>query len=291
LCFLRNDFGVFSPLLGDKTVALHSLRNDFGAFSPLLGDKIVALHSLKNDFRAFLPLLGDKTLALHSLRNDLGGFSPLLGDKTLALYPLRNDFEPFSPLLGDKTLALHSLRNDFEAFSPLLGDKTLALHSLRNNFGAFHHYLVIKLTFVLGSWKLNPLFILIFYTRGYYFGIIAFLGKCTFIDLRYPLYKYYIFSPVKKPYLLYKEKGVEAWHQMWYLRSSSAFHDLGMSFPSMSFNLYEPSLFEAKTRKGPSHFTCNFPVVFGLATLRRKRWHGAMLLSFTFLSLHLMVSA
>jgi hypothetical protein len=32
---------------------MHSLRNEFGAFSPLLGDKTLALHSLRNDFRAF----------------------------------------------------------------------------------------------------------------------------------------------------------------------------------------------------------------------------------------------
>jgi hypothetical protein len=31
--------GLFSPLLGDRTLALYSLRNDFGAFSPLLGNK------------------------------------------------------------------------------------------------------------------------------------------------------------------------------------------------------------------------------------------------------------
>jgi hypothetical protein len=42
-----------------------------------------------------------------------------------------------------------------------------------------------------------------------------------------------------------------------------------MSFPSMSFNLYELGLFEAETRKGPSHFICNFPAVSGLATLLR----------------------
>jgi hypothetical protein len=70
--------------------------------------------------------------------------------------------------LGDKILA----KNDFGAFSPLLGDKTLALHFLRNNI-----------------------------------GMIAFLGKCTFMDFRYALYKYYLFGFVKKPYPLCKEKG------------------------------------------------------------------------------------
>jgi hypothetical protein len=29
---------LFSPLLGDDILALHSLINDFGVFSPLLGD-------------------------------------------------------------------------------------------------------------------------------------------------------------------------------------------------------------------------------------------------------------
>jgi hypothetical protein len=50
-------------------------------------------------------------------------------------------------------------------------------------------------------------------------------------------------------------------------------------------------MFEAKMRKGPSHFTCNFSVVSGFATLRSTRWPNAMFLSFTFLSRHLMVFA
>jgi hypothetical protein len=78
---------------------------------------------------------------------------------------------------------------------------------------------------------------------------------------------------------------------MWYLWSSSTFHDLGIPFPSIYFNLYEPGLFKAETRKGPSHFTCKFPIVSRLATLRSTSWPDAMLLSFSFLSRHLMVSA
>jgi hypothetical protein len=46
LDYLRNDFRAFSPLLGDKSLALHSRRNNFRAFSPLHGDKIPTLHSL-----------------------------------------------------------------------------------------------------------------------------------------------------------------------------------------------------------------------------------------------------
>jgi hypothetical protein len=106
----------------------------------------------------------------------------------------------------DKTLALHSLWNDFGTFSPLLGDKSLALHSLRNDLGSFSPLLVIRLTFILGSWKLNPLLALILCTRGYYFGMIAFSEECTFIDFRYPLYKYYIFVPVKNPTPLYGKR-------------------------------------------------------------------------------------
>jgi hypothetical protein len=40
-----------------------------------------------------------------------------------------------------------------------------------------------------------------------------------------------------------------------YLRTSSAFHNLGMSLPSMSFNLYDPGLDEDTTKKGPSHLS------------------------------------
>jgi hypothetical protein len=58
----------------------------------------------------------------------------------------------------------------------------------------------------------------------------------------------------------------------------------------MSLSLYGPSLFEAITRKGPSHFTCNFHAMSGLSSLRRTIWPGDMLLSFTFLSHHLRVS-
>jgi hypothetical protein len=79
----KNTFPSFHP---KQSITLHSLRNDFGAFSPLLGDKTLALHSLRNNFRAFSPLLSDKILALHSLSNDFKAFSPSLGDKILPLY-------------------------------------------------------------------------------------------------------------------------------------------------------------------------------------------------------------
>jgi hypothetical protein len=38
----------------------------------------------------------------------------------------------------------------------------------------------------------------------------------------------------------------------YYFQSSSVFQDLGMSFPSMSFSLYDPGLDEDTTKKGPS---------------------------------------
>jgi hypothetical protein len=43
----------------------------------------------------------------------------------------------------------------------------------------------------------------VFYASGHLTGPVA-LG--TFIDFRYSLYKYYTFSPIKKPFPLYKEK-------------------------------------------------------------------------------------
>jgi hypothetical protein len=40
-----------------------------------------------------------------------------------------------------------------------------------------------------------------------------------------------------------------------------------MSFPSISFNLYDPGLDKDTTKKGPSHLSCSFPTVSGLAIL------------------------
>jgi hypothetical protein len=139
-------------------------------------------------------------LSLHSLRNNIGApFSPLLGDNTLALHSLRNDFEAFSPLLGDYILALHSVRNDFRAFSPLHGDDFLGLHSLQNEFGAFWPLLRwFQLTFMLETWKSYHSPLLTSCTQRCCFGVVTFSRECTFIDLRYILYKYYILGPWKK---------------------------------------------------------------------------------------------
>jgi hypothetical protein len=59
----------------------------------------------------------------------------------------------------------------------------------------------------------------------------------------------------------------------------------------MSFNLYDPSRFEAATKKGPSHFNWSLPIVLGLATLRSARCPGIMFFNFTFLSHHFFVLA
>jgi hypothetical protein len=62
-------------------------------------------------------------------------------------------------------------------------------------------------------------------------------------------------------------------------------------YPSICKNRVEPGLDEDTTRKGPSHFSCNFPTVSGLATLRSTRCPGLIFFNRTFLSHHFIVSA
>jgi hypothetical protein len=59
----------------------------------------------------------------------------------------------------------------------------------------------------------------------------------------------------------------------------------------MSFNLYDPDLDKVTTKKGPSHLSCSFPIVSGLATLRSTKCPGLIFFNLTFLSRHLTVSA
>ena len=59
----------------------------------------------------------------------------------------------------------------------------------------------------------------------------------------------------------------------------------------MSFSLYEPGLDEDTTKKGPSHLSCSFPTMSGLAILRSTKCPGLIFFNLTFLSRHLIVLA
>jgi hypothetical protein len=48
---------------------------------------------------------------------------------------------------------------------------------------------------------------------------------------------------------------------------------------------------EDTTKKGPSHLSCSFPIVSGLATLRSTKCPGLIFFNLPFLSHHLIVSA
>jgi hypothetical protein len=81
-CFVRRSFGSDSTIPWEQlwvsrtftsvlfSLTLHFLRNDFGVFSPLLGDFHLTLHSLRNNFRVFHLYLEIIILTLHSLSND-----------------------------------------------------------------------------------------------------------------------------------------------------------------------------------------------------------------------------
>ena len=98
-------------------------------------------------------------------------------------------------------------------------------------------------------------------------------------------------SPLLKGKGCHREKKENYMVYTYYLRSSSAFQDFGMSFPSMSFSLYDTGLHEDTTKKGPSHLSCSFPTVSGLTILRSTKCPGSIFFIITFQSHYLAILA
>jgi hypothetical protein len=59
----------------------------------------------------------------------------------------------------------------------------------------------------------------------------------------------------------------------------------------MSLNVYDPGLNKDATKKGPSHLSYSFPIVFGLAILRSIKCSGLMFFNLTFVPRHFAVLA
>jgi hypothetical protein len=57
-----------------------------------------------------------------------------------------------------------------------------------------------------------------------------------------------------------------------------------MSFPPIYFNMYDPGLDEDTTKKGPSHLSCSFSTVSGLAILRSTKCPSIIFFSLIFVS-------